>query len=60
MIICQDLLCNRKAYLLRSSLDSKVIGFYFGPGHTELFSSERNIMFTNLQPATSRRQPKAG
>lgn len=61
MIICQDLLCNRKAYLLRSSLDSQVIGFTLALAALGSYSSsERHIMFTNLQPATSSMQPTAG
>lgn len=54
MIICQDLLCNRKAYLLWSRLDSLVIGFTWGPSTLSSSSSESNIMFIYLQLAKSR------
>lgn len=54
MIICWDLLCNRKAYLFWSRLDSLVIGFTWALSTPSSFSSENNIMFIDLQLAKSR------
>lgn len=54
MIICQDLLCNRKAYLLCSSLGSLVTGLTWALSTLSSFPSESNIMFICVQLAKPR------
>lgn len=54
MIICQDLLCKRKAYLLCSRLHSALTGFTHSLSTLGSFSSESNIVFIYLQLAKSR------